>query len=209
MRISLPSLLVVALATEVTVAQNWAPGWTSSWFSKAGKLQPLFYTSCPIKPSCLELGSPQTTLVPGSAPFRSHETYCHCDNTSTRLFENNRLTPHTAYNKWHETELERWLSDHNVPYPTPADRADLENLVKSHWNSKIGTPYTSWETPQLQSYLKSKGADTKKAADTNKDTLVGQVKSYLDRVRRLRLQRLQLCEGLDLRWVRLISTENH
>ncbi|KAG9571229.1 hypothetical protein KCU77_g3947, partial [Aureobasidium melanogenum] len=30
-----------------------------------------------------------------------------------------------AYNKWHETELERWLSDHDVPYPTPADRKDL------------------------------------------------------------------------------------
>ncbi len=33
-----------------------------------------------------------------------------------------------AYNKWHETELERWLSDHDVPYPTPADRRDLEKL---------------------------------------------------------------------------------
>ena len=39
MKISISSLLVVALATEVTVAQNWAPGWTSSWFSKAGMLR--------------------------------------------------------------------------------------------------------------------------------------------------------------------------
>ena len=84
----------------------------------------------------------------------------------------------TAYNKWHETELERWLSDHNVPYPTPADRADLENLVKSNWNSKVATPYADWETPQLQSYLKSKGVDVQKTSKGNKDSLVKQVKNY-------------------------------
>ncbi len=85
---------------------------------------------------------------------------------------------HAAYNKWHETELERWLSDHNIPYPTPADRADLENLVKSNWNSKVATPYADWEAPQLQSYLKSKGADVQKTSKSNKDTLVNQVKGY-------------------------------
>lgn len=42
----------------------------------------------------------------------------------------------------------------------------------------MATPYKDWETPQLQSYLKSKGADTKKAADTNKNSLVNSVKSY-------------------------------
>lgn len=83
-----------------------------------------------------------------------------------------------AYNKWHETELERWLSDHNVPYPTPADRKDLESLVKSNWESKIATPYNDWDTPQLQSYLKSQGADTKKATASNKKSLVSQVKGY-------------------------------
>ena len=82
------------------------------------------------------------------------------------------------YNKWHETELERWLSDHNVPYPTPADRADLENLVKANWNSKVATPYADWEAPQLQSYLKSKGADAQKSSKSNKDSLVNQVKAY-------------------------------
>jgi hypothetical protein len=45
-----------------------------------------------------------------------------------------------AYNKWHETELERWLSDHDIPYPKAADRKDLENLVKSNWDSKIQQP---------------------------------------------------------------------
>lgn len=50
---------------------------------------------------------------------------------------------HPAYNKWHETELERWLSDHDVPYPTPADRKDLENLVKDNWQANVVTPLQS------------------------------------------------------------------
>lgn len=81
-----------------------------------------------------------------------------------------------AYNKWHETELERWLSDHNVPYPTPADRKDLENLVKNNWQSKVGSPYSDWEPAQLQSYLKSKGHQVKKGTENNKDSLISQVK---------------------------------
>lgn len=36
MKISISSFLVVALATEATVAQNYLPKWTSTWFSKAG-----------------------------------------------------------------------------------------------------------------------------------------------------------------------------
>ncbi|CAO1601709.1 MAG: hypothetical protein LQ349_000023 [Xanthoria aureola] len=80
-----------------------------------------------------------------------------------------------VYNKWHETELERWLSDHNVPYPTPADRKDLENLVKSNWDSKVATPYTDWEPAQLQSYLKAKGTEVKKGSESNKESLVSQV----------------------------------
>lgn len=80
-----------------------------------------------------------------------------------------------AYNKWHETELERWLSDHNVPYPTPADRKDLENLVKSNWESKIARPYNDWEPAQLQSYMKSKGTEAKKGTELSKDSLVNQV----------------------------------
>ncbi|KAI4187427.1 MAG: hypothetical protein LQ346_005495 [Caloplaca aetnensis] len=80
-----------------------------------------------------------------------------------------------AYNKWHETELERWLSDHNVPYPTPADRKDLENLVKTNWDSKVATPYADWEPAQLQSYLKAKGTDVKKGTESNKQSLVSQV----------------------------------
>jgi hypothetical protein len=81
------------------------------------------------------------------------------------------------YNKWHETELERWLSDHNVPFPTPADRKDLENLVKDHWNDKVVTPYNSWETPQLQKYLSQKGEEVKSGTEKSKDALLQQVKT--------------------------------
>lgn len=83
-----------------------------------------------------------------------------------------------VYNKWHETELERWLSDHDIPYPTPADRKDLENLVKDNWNSKVGQPYNSWDTQQLQSYLGSKGHEVKKGTEQNKDSLLASVKTY-------------------------------
>lgn len=94
------------------------------------------------------------------------------------MFDVSGLTCYIVYNKWHETELERWLSDHNVPYPTPADRKDLENLVKKNWESKISSPYSDWEPAQLQSYLKVKGHDFKQGAESNKDSLVAQVKSY-------------------------------
>jgi hypothetical protein len=82
-----------------------------------------------------------------------------------------------AYNKWHETELERWLSDHNVPYPTPADRKDLENLIKTNWNAQVVEPYNSWDTKQLQSYLTLKGHQATKNTEKNKDKLLDQVKA--------------------------------
>jgi len=92
-------------------------------------------------------------------------------------FNINNPNVQLAYNKWHETELERWLSDNNVPYPTPADRKDLENLVKNNWDSKVGTPYHEWDAPQLSAYLKSKGHEVKKGSEANKASLISQVKS--------------------------------
>jgi len=83
----------------------------------------------------------------------------------------------TVYNKWHQTELERWLSDNNVPYPTPADRKDLENLVKSNWDSYVVTPYNSWDADQLQKYISLKGEQVKKGTEKNKNALVSQVKA--------------------------------
>ncbi|KAF2431231.1 hypothetical protein EJ08DRAFT_649043 [Tothia fuscella] len=83
-----------------------------------------------------------------------------------------------AYNKWHETELERWLSDHNVPYPAPSDRKDLENLVKDNWDSNVVTPYNSWDISQLTSWMNTKGYQAKKGTEKNKDSLIQQVKGY-------------------------------
>ncbi|KAI0433403.1 hypothetical protein F5Y09DRAFT_73214 [Xylaria sp. FL1042] len=82
-----------------------------------------------------------------------------------------------AYNKWHETELERWLSDNDIPYPTPADRKDLENLIQKNWDTYAVSPYKNWDTDKLTAYLKSKGVETKDAAEANKDSLVSQVRS--------------------------------
>jgi len=80
-----------------------------------------------------------------------------------------------AYNKWHETELERWLSDHDVPYPTPADRKELEKLVQKNWESSVVSPYKSWDAAKLSEYLKLKGIETKDSAAASKDSLVNQV----------------------------------
>ena len=76
-----------------------------------------------------------------------------------------------AYNKWHETELERWLSDHDIPYPTPADRKDLENLIQSNWETYAVAPYKNWDAAKLNSYLQSKGVETKSAAEENRDAV--------------------------------------
>ncbi|KAJ5290412.1 uncharacterized protein N7443_010665 [Penicillium atrosanguineum] len=81
-----------------------------------------------------------------------------------------------VYNKWHETELERWLSDHDIPYPSPADRRDLENLVKSNWDSRVQKPlgqasdtisdelhqarewvFDTWSDSQLKAFLDRHG----------------------------------------------------
>ncbi|KAF8462977.1 putative stress response protein ish1 [Kalaharituber pfeilii] len=82
----------------------------------------------------------------------------------------------SAYNKWHETELERWLADHDIPYPTPADRKDLENLVKENWDKKVSSPYTEWDAETLQAYLKQKGVEINEKSKDNKNWLVETVK---------------------------------
>ena len=82
-----------------------------------------------------------------------------------------------VYNKWHETELERWLSDHDVPYPSPADRKDLESLIEKNWDAYVVSPYNSWDTNQLNAYLQSKGKETKNEAAASKDSLLSQVKA--------------------------------
>lgn len=82
-----------------------------------------------------------------------------------------------AYNKWHENELERWLSDNDIPYPTPADRKDLENLVQKNWDNYAVSPYKNWDTEKLTAYLKSKGIEAKDATEANRDSIVSQVQA--------------------------------
>lgn len=84
---------------------------------------------------------------------------------------------HTAYNKWHETELERWLSDHDIPYPTPADRKILEDLIKENWNAHVVEPYRGWDTKTLKSYLTGKGVQAKDYAQDTRDSLIDRVKA--------------------------------
>ena len=83
-----------------------------------------------------------------------------------------------AYNKWHETELERWLSDHDIPYPKSADRKDLKNIVKENWQSKISSPYVDWDSAKLQKYLKERGHETREGAEESKESLTNWVKKY-------------------------------
>jgi protoheme ferro-lyase len=82
-----------------------------------------------------------------------------------------------AYNKWHETELERWLSDHDVPYPTPADRKDLEQLVQKNWDANVVEPYNKWDTEKLTNYLKVKGVESKESAEETRESLLARVKN--------------------------------
>ncbi|OBT61896.1 hypothetical protein VE03_08749 [Pseudogymnoascus sp. 23342-1-I1] len=84
----------------------------------------------------------------------------------------------SIYNKWHESELERWLSDHDIPHPSPADRADLEKLVQDNWHSKVVSPYSDWDTTQLKAYLNERSQEASNAAGANKDSLIESVKNY-------------------------------
>lgn len=83
-----------------------------------------------------------------------------------------------VYDKWHETELERWLSDNGIPHPGPSDRKNLQSTVKAHWNDKVVTPYTSWDAQTLQNYLTLKGQQAKKGTEKDTKSLAEQVKVY-------------------------------
>ncbi|OAA39147.1 Stress-responsive protein Ish1 [Metarhizium rileyi] len=82
-----------------------------------------------------------------------------------------------VYNRWQQTELERWLSDHDIPYPKASDRKDLETLVQQHWNNIIVQPYNNWDTARLSTFLREKGQDVYTASEDSKDSLISQVKA--------------------------------
>lgn len=62
-----------------------------------------------------------------------------------------------------------------MPYPTPADRKNLEDLVKNSWEDNVAKPYNSWDAQRLQNYLTSQGKQVKKGTEKNKDSLLSQV----------------------------------
>ena len=70
------------------------------------------------------------------------------------------------------------MSDHDIPYPTPADRKLLENLVKDNWEGYVVKPYNQWDAQQLHSYLTTQGKEVKKGTEKNKNALVEQVQGY-------------------------------
>lgn len=82
------------------------------------------------------------------------------------------------YDKWHETELERWLSDYNIPHPSPSDRKSLQKTVKDNWSNNVVSPYSSWDAQTLQNYLTSKGQQAKKGTEKDAKSLAEQVKAY-------------------------------
>lgn len=98
-------------------------------------------------------------------------------SSTVALFTPVSLSSSTVYNKWHETELERWLSDHNIPYPTPGDRKDLEGLIEKNWDQYVVSPYKSWDTADLSAFLQEKGKETKAEAEATKDNLLQQVEA--------------------------------
>ncbi|KAK2738022.1 hypothetical protein FQN57_007288 [Myotisia sp. PD_48] len=103
------------------------------------------------------------------------------------------------YNKWHQTELERWLSDHDIPYPTPADRKDLEDRVKNNWEAYIQVPiaqtaegfsesmqnardwvFDSWTDSQLKSFLDKHGIAAPQPR--KRDTLLQTARQHYDTI---------------------------
>ncbi|OAA53035.1 Stress-responsive protein Ish1 [Cordyceps fumosorosea ARSEF 2679] len=82
-----------------------------------------------------------------------------------------------VYNRWHETELQRWLSDHGIPYPKPADRKDIEDLVEKNWKDYVIEPYRKWSPSELSAFLVARGKEAKAGADESVESLIESVKA--------------------------------
>ncbi|KAK5936891.1 hypothetical protein PMZ80_010829 [Knufia obscura] len=111
----------------------------------------------------------------------------------------NWLGSKPAYNKWHETELERWLSDHDIPHPKAADRKDLESLVKDNWQANVVDPisatgekiddhyggvknwiFDSWTESSLKAFLDHHGIPNPQPR--SRDTLLSAARQNYDSV---------------------------
>ena len=81
----------------------------------------------------------------------------------------------SVYNAWHKTELEKWLDDHNIPYPAAADRKDLVDAVAKNWDTVATSAYETWDDNRLRTWLEQRAI--KFDANAKKDYLINQVKS--------------------------------
>ena len=79
------------------------------------------------------------------------------------------------YNEWHKTDLERWLDDHDIPYPAAADRKDLADAVAKHWGKVSQAAYETWDENRLRAWLEQRALEFD--VNAKKDALVGLVKS--------------------------------
>ena len=80
------------------------------------------------------------------------------------------------YNAWHKTELEKWLDDHDIPYPAAADRKDLADAVAKHWDTVSPAVYETWDDNRLRTWLEQKAIEFD--ANGKKEVLLHAVKSH-------------------------------
>ncbi|KAL1958284.1 hypothetical protein VTO42DRAFT_4792 [Malbranchea cinnamomea] len=110
-----------------------------------------------------------------------------------------RVLPEPVYNRYHESELERWLSDHDIPYPKPATRKDLENLVKENWHTYVQPSiayatdgvsdswdsaknwiFDTWSDSQLKAFLDRHGIPCPQPRQ--RDTLLAKVRESYESI---------------------------
>ena len=63
------------------------------------------------------------------------------------------------YNAWHKTELEKWLDDHDIPYPAAADRKDLADSVAKNWDKASTAAYETWDDNRLRTWLEKRAIE--------------------------------------------------
>ena len=81
-----------------------------------------------------------------------------------------------VYDTWHKTDLEKWLDDHDIPYPSPADRKDLADLVEKNWDKVSAVVFETWEDDRLRSWLVARGVEFD--VDDKKESIVEQVRGH-------------------------------
>jgi hypothetical protein len=80
-----------------------------------------------------------------------------------------------VYNAWHKTELEKWLDDHDIPYPAAADRKGLANAVAMHWDTVSSAAYETWDDNRLRTWLEQRAIEFD--FNAKKEALADAVKS--------------------------------